>query len=292
MATTTNQMIAERLREVADLLQHQDANPFRVGAYRRAADTVGSLGRDVAEILDREGLDGLTALPGVGRSIASAIEELVRSGRWSQLERLRGTLEPETVFQAIPGVGPALARRIHETLEVETLEALEIAAHNGRLALVPGIGARRAAMLRASLASMLVRRPARRHGEAAEPPVGHLLDVDQEYREKADADLLRKIAPRRFNPSGKAWLPILHARRGNWDFTSLYTNTARAHELGRVRDWVVIYFHTDNEPEGQCTVVTETRGDLEGKRVVRGREAECRAYYTAGHEQAKAATAD
>lgn len=279
MAIATNQMIAERLREAADLLQHQDANPFRVGAYRRAADTVGSLGRDVAEILDREGLDGLTALPGVGRSIASAIEELVRSGRWSQLERLRGTLEPETAFQAIPGIGPALARRIHEALEVETLEALEIAAHNGRLAFVPGIGARRAAMLRAALASMLARRPARRRGETAEPPVRHLLDVDREYREKADADLLRKIAPRRFNPSGEALLPILHARRGDWDFTLLYSNTARAHELGRVRDWVVIYFHTDNEPEGQCTVVTETCGDLEGKRVVRGREAECRAYY-------------
>ena len=281
MAMTKNQMIAERLREVADLLQHQDANPFRVGAYRRAADTVGSLGRDVVEILDREGLDGLIALPGVGRSIASAIEELVRSGRWSQLERLRGTLEPETVFQAIPGVGPALAHRIHETLEVETLEALEIAAHNGRLASVPGIGLRRAAMLRAALASMLARRPARRHGETAEPPVRHLLDVDREYREKAGAGQLRKIAPRRFNPSGEAWLPILHARRGDWDFTALYSNTARAHELGRVRDWAVIYFHTDNEPEGQCTVVTETRGDLEGKRVVRGREGECRAYYPA-----------
>lgn len=285
---TTNQMIAERLREVADLLQHQDANPFRVGAYRRAADTVDSLGRDVAEILDREGLDGLVALPGVGRSIASAIEELVRSGRWSQLERLRGTLEPETVFQAIPGVGPALARRIHETLEVETLEALEIAAHNGRLASVPGIGGRRAAMLRAALASMLARRPARRRGETAEPPVGHLLDVDREYREKAATDLLRKIAPRRFNPSGKAWLPILHTRRGDWDFTVLYSNTARAHDLGRVRDWVVIYFHTDNEPEGQCTVVTETHGDLEGKRVVRGREAECRAYYAGDRERADA----
>ena len=111
------------------------------------------------------------------------------------------------------------------------------------------------------------------------PPVRHLLDVDLEYREKANADRLRKIAPRRFNPSGQAWLPILHARRGDWDFTVLYSNTPRAHELGRVGDWAVIYFHTDNEPEGQCTVVTETHGALEGKRVVRGREAECRAYY-------------
>jgi putative hydrolase len=59
------------------------------------------------------------------------------------------------------------------------------------------------------------------------------------------------------------------------DLTALFSNVARTHELSRVRDWVVIYYHTDNEPEGQCTVVTET----EGQRVVRGREVECRAHY-------------
>ena len=108
-----------------------------------------------------------------------------------------------------------------------------------------------------------------------------LLDVDREYREKASAGRLEKIAPRRFNPKGEAWLPILHAHRDAWHFTVLYSNTARAHDLGRVFDWVVMYFHTDDEPEGQCTVVTETRGELIGRRVVRGREAECRSCYAA-----------
>lgn len=86
---------------------------------------------------------------------------------------------------------------------------------------------------------------------------------------------LPKIEPRRFNPSGEAWLPILHTERGEWRFTALFSNTARAHELGRTRDWVVIYFHLDSGPEGQRTVVTETRGRLKGHRVVRGREADC-----------------
>jgi putative hydrolase len=83
------------------------------------------------------------------------------------------------------------------------------------------------------------------------------------------------IAPRRFNPTGEAWLPILHTERGDWRFTALFSNSALAHELGRVRDWVVIYFHQDSGPEGQRTVVTETRGPLAGRRVVRGRESEC-----------------
>jgi putative hydrolase len=275
-----NASIAERLREVADLLSHQGANPFRVSAYRRAAQTVLELEADVDDVLRRDGLDGLIALPGIGRSIAASIEEMVRTGRWMQLERLRGIMEPETVFQGIPGIGPKLAERIHGTLEIETLEALEIAANDGRLERVPGVGARRAAMIRAALANMLRRRRPRVALPAQpDPPVEMLLDVDREYREAANAGRLRKIAPRRFNPSGKAWLPILHAQRGDWHFTALYSNTARAHQFGRIGDWVVIYFHTDHEPEGQCTVVTETRGELIGRRVVRGRESECRARY-------------
>jgi hypothetical protein len=279
MTGAVNQQVASRLREAADLLQQQGANPFRVGAYRRAADTVAGLGEELEDLVEREGEEGLTSLPGIGPSIAGAIQEMLRTGRWGQLERLRGTSEPETLFQAIPGVGPELSRRIHEALDVDTLEALELAAHDGRLASVPGVGPRRAAMVRAALADMLARTRPRRVRPVEEPAIETLLDVDREYREKSAADRLPKIAPRRFNPRGEAWLPVLHTQRGGWHFTALFSNTARAHELGYVRDWVVLYFHTDRGPEGQRTVVTETRGVLAGKRVVRGREAECRAPY-------------
>ena len=88
---------------------------------------------------------------------------------------------------------------------------------------------------------------------------------------------LPRIAPKRFNPDGKAWLPVLHTDRADWHFTALYSNTARAHELGRTNDWVVLYYYDGDHREGQCTVVTETHGPLAGARVVRGRESECRA---------------
>ena len=101
-----------------------------------------------------------------------------------------------------------------------------------------------------------------------------MLDVDEEYRTKAKAGRLRQIAPLRFNPEGKPWLPILHTERGPWHFTALYSNTARAHELGKTDDWVIIFFSSDHQPEGQYTVVTETSGRNKGKRVVRGRENE------------------
>ena len=281
--SATNQVVAERLREAADLLEQQGANPFRVRAYREAAHAVAACPDDLRENYERGGIEGLDALPGVGPRIAAAIAEMLRTGRWAQLERLRGTLDPERLFRAVPGVGAALARRIHDTLHVDTLEALEMAAHDGRLAAVPGVGPRRAAALRAALASMLGRSGLRvRDAGTPEPPVTVLLDVDRQYRDAAAADRLPRIAPRRFNPSGDAWLPILHTERDHWQLTALFSNTARAHELGTTRDWVVVYFHTDTRGEGQRTVVTETRGVLAGRRVVRGREDECRVHYEAG----------
>ncbi len=281
MAISLNRQISDRLDEAANLLEQQQASPFRVSAYRRAAMTLARLEQDVADISEREGIKGLMALPGVGRGIASAIIEMMARGRWTLLERLRGEVDPVQLFQSVPGIGPELARRIHENLEdVDTLEALELAAHDGRLETVPGVGCRRAAAIRNHLSQALkrVRPPAPARSEPA-PSVGMLLSVDAEYRDKAAAGKIPTIAPKRFNPEGKRWLPVLHVTRDGWHFSALFSNTARAHELGRTRDWVVVYYYDDEHHEGQNTVVTETRGPLAGQRVVRGREAECRSYY-------------
>jgi hypothetical protein len=282
-----NSQCADRLREAADLLDAQGANPFRVAAYRRAADTVRDLPEDLARLIDREGLDGLEALPGVGRGIASALLEMNRTGRWMQLERLRGSADPTQLFTAVPGLGHRLAERIHDELHIDTLEALELAAHDGRLETVPGVGPRRAAAIRASLQTMLSRgRPRRVPGTTGQdapresgPSVATLLDVDREYRLKANDGTLTTIAPKRFNPTGEAWLPVLHTQRDGWHFTALFSNTAQAHQLNRTHDWVVLYYYDDEHAEGQHTVVTETHGPLAGRRVVRGRETECRAHY-------------
>jgi putative hydrolase len=282
MPDLSNRLIAERLNEYADILEQQQANQFRIMAYRRAARTVAGLDENLGDIYQRGGAKALVELENIGTGIASAIAELVQTGRWSRLQRLRGALEPETLFQTVPGIGPGLAARIHDQLDIDTLEELEVAAHDGRLQKLPGIGNKREQMIRASLAAMLSRpRPAFHRNVTAGPRVGQLLDVDREYREKADTGELATITPRRFNPDRRPWLPVLHARRGRWHFTALFSNTARAHELQRTRDWVVIYFYDDNHDEGQHTVVTETGGALRGRRVVRGREAECRDFYEA-----------
>lgn len=271
---------ADRLREAAALLVAQGANPFRVAAYRNAADTLMGLVEDVATIIDRDGAAGLERIPGVGRGIGAALMEMARTGRWTLLERLRGTSDPVELFTTVPGLGHRLAEHIHEELHIDTLEALEIAAHDGRLEDVTGVGPRRAAAIRANLHAMLSmgrpRRAPAAAGSAVQPDVSTLLEVDREYRDKGARGKLQSIAPRRFNPTGAAWLPILHATQDGWHFTALYSNTAQAHQLGRTSDWVVVFFYDDEHVEGQCTVVTETHGPLAGRRVVRGRETECR----------------
>ena len=175
---------------------------------------------------------------------------------------------------------------MHAELHLETLEDLELAAHDGRLARVPGFGIRRVRAVRESLAGMLARSTRRRarrlraldaapgEGEPARPSIQTLLAVDAEYRRRAAAGELRTIAPKRFNPGRRAWLPVMHGERDGWSFTALFSNTARAHELGTTGDWVILYYERDGD-EDQCTVVTERHGPLAGRRVVRGREQEC-----------------
>jgi hypothetical protein len=285
----SNAELGQVLDRIAELLHAQDANPFRVQAWRTAADALRSQDRPVRALFDEGGMQALDAIPGIGRGIASALRELIRTGRLGLLDRLEGQVSPEDLFITVPGIGERLAQQIHRQLGIDTLEDLERAARDGRLEKLPGFGPRRVAAVRNALAAWfgLPRRAPRKKTVAPStaapadnrPDVALLLDVDAEYQRKANRGELRKIAPRRFNPTGEAWLPILHTERDNWHFTALYSNTSTAHELGKTRDWVVLYFDRDGA-NGQSTVVTEHRGELNGRRVVRGREAECLTHYT------------
>lgn len=279
-----NTRIADRLSRFADLLERQGADRFRIRAYRAAIAEISTMDRPLSVIYAEAGTEGLMALKGIGPGIATAIAEMLRTGRWAQLDRLEVALTPQKLFASIPGIGVILAGRLVELLGAQTLEDLEAALRLGD-AEVPGLGSRRRAAILAALGARLARVPRPRAATARlslpEPPVSLLLEADALYRQKAAAGELRQIAPRRFNPTGAAWLPILHVRRDQWHLTLLYSNTARAHELGRTRDWVVVHFHSDGEPEAQSTVVTETQGPLQGRRVVRGREGECLAFYGA-----------
>ncbi|WP_439140406.1 DNA-binding protein [Roseicyclus sp.] len=279
----TNSQIAERLARYGDLLAAEGGDRFRIRAYRAAVEEIMALDRPLSEVFEVGGIDALIALRGIGRGIAAAIVEMLTTGRWRQLEQRVQSLTPERLFATIPGIGPVLASRLVQSLGVDSLPDLEAVLRLGD-AEVQGIGARRRAAILAGLAQRLNRVPdgrgrARNAQEAPIPPVDLLLSMDARYRAKAAAGALRLIAPRRFNPAGAAWLPIMHHHADGWEFTALFSNTAHAHELGRTRDWVVIYHRPDGGAEGRATIVTETSGPLKGLRVIRGREDACTQHY-------------
>jgi hypothetical protein len=288
MIPERNREIAERLKEVADLLHHQGSNPFRVQAYRHAAHTLEQLETPVDNILRSEGLEGLQKLPAIGESLSRSIRELILTGKLPMLQRLRGEAEPVALLGSIPGIGKKLADQLHHDLEIDTLEELEVAAHEGQLTQLPRIGEKRLSGIIASLAERLGRvRGKSGPPEKSMPSIEEILDVDREYREKATADRLHKFAPRRFNPTGEAWLPVLHTQRGKHHYTALFSNTARAHKKGKTHDWVVLYYD-DGQKDSQCTVITAEWGILEGRRIVSGLESECLMYYEEQESKAKA----
>lgn len=285
-----NRDIAGRLDEVAEILAEQGASRFRVQAYQRAAATLRNLDRPVAEFFHAEGIDGLEQIPGIGTSIARSIRDILLHGRLAMLDRLRGEHDPIAVLMSVPGVGKSLAWKLHDELDIDSLEDLEAAAHDGRLAAVAGLGEKRLAGIRDSLAHRLNRvavNPPIRRTINAEPDVAELLNVDREYRREADAGNLKTITPRRFNPTAESWLPVLHTRRGDRHYTALFSNTARAHELQKTRDWVVIY-GDGAQAEQRWTVITSSFGRLKGRRIVRGREEECAAFYEANADMVAA----
>ncbi len=284
--TAFNHEVSEKLREIAMLLQMQHANPFRAQAYLNAANTLDNLNEDVEELVQTKGFTGLTELPTIGPGIAQSIYEYVAMGRISRLENLKGESDPVAFLQSIPTVGQALAQRMYDTLHVDSLESLQKATRSGQLDQVEGLGVKRQEAIQAWLLKHFSEQ--QRHLQQAQQakllPVSLLLQVDDEYRSKAKAGKLPYLTPKRFNPENKAWLPILHTTHEHWHFTVLYSNTERAHKLKHIFDWVIIYFDDDLHQQGQHTVVTETHGRLLGKRVVRGREAECYEHYQANKD--------
>ncbi len=276
----TNRLVADRLLEAAQILSKKRANQFRVRAYRSAANSLDNLNIDLVDIIEREGVNGLIKLPYIGKSIAYTIYELVLTGRWKLLERLRESLQPPKVFELVPGIGPILAEKIHSILKIKSLEELESAAYAGKLTEIHGINERRQSMIRETLTSMLSDTRRIYHLEKNGPDISTLLKIDEIYRKKVKEGSLKTISPRRFNPSGKAWLPVFHYQDKHWQFTVMFSNSERAHRLHRQNDWVIIIASDNTHHEFHRTIVTETSGSLKGKRVVRGYESECMKHYS------------
>lgn len=136
-----NADIAAIFEQIAELLEIQGANPFRVRAYHNAARTVGAYGQDLAALV-AAGKD-VPHLPGIGEDLAGKIKEIAHTGHCALLERLRGELPAAlTELLRVPGLGPKRVKTLHALLGVDTREQLLAAAEAGRIRELPGFGAK------------------------------------------------------------------------------------------------------------------------------------------------------
>ncbi len=134
-----NADITAVFNEIADLLEIQGANPFRIRAYRNAARILGDLPQE-ARVLVEKG-DNLTRLPGIGADLAGKIGEIITTGHCSLLDRLRRELPPAvTELLKIPGLGPKRVKALYHDLDVQTVEQLRRAAQDGRIRALHGFG--------------------------------------------------------------------------------------------------------------------------------------------------------
>jgi len=135
----TNEQIAAAFEQLADLLEIQGANPFRIRAYRSAARTIKSTAESIAAMVE-ESAD-LTQFAGVGKDLANQIVEIVTTGTHPKLVELRQEVPPGVVdMLRIPGVGPKKVAVFFKTLNLTTLDELKAAAAAGELSELKGFG--------------------------------------------------------------------------------------------------------------------------------------------------------
>jgi DNA polymerase (family 10) len=145
-----NSEIATMFDHVGDLLEIQDANRFRVRAYRNAANTIRDLSRSVQDMLE-DGED-LSELPDIGEDLAGKIDEIVRTGQLPLLEEISDEV-PEAIVEAtrIPTIGPKRARALFDGLDLSSVDDLKEAAEEGRIAEIEGFGEKTQARIRKEL---------------------------------------------------------------------------------------------------------------------------------------------
>jgi DNA polymerase (family 10) len=135
-----NEEIAHAFDEIADLLEIEEANPFRVRAYRNAARSLRVLGRELSDLVAAG--EDLTQLPGIGRDLAAKVREMIDTGKVRALDKLHDEV-PASVEDLlhIPGLGPKRVKTLYHSLGIESASQLEQAVRAGRVRTLPGFGA-------------------------------------------------------------------------------------------------------------------------------------------------------
>ena len=142
-----NRQIAALFRSIAELLAAQRANPYRVRAYRRGADSLLALDEDVAEVAKRKALEDLD---GIGKDLSEKIEEFLKTGKIQTLESLKTPLPDQVrAWARLPGLSESLVTYLYNRLNIATLPDLEQLVRSHMLRTVPGFSGSEEDLLRA-----------------------------------------------------------------------------------------------------------------------------------------------
>ncbi|MGB5059193.1 MAG: DNA polymerase/3'-5' exonuclease PolX [Candidatus Promineifilaceae bacterium] len=156
-----NREIADTFATVADMLAIRGDQIHRVLAYRRAAESISDLGRDIHQVYEA---GALTEIPGIGKTLADKIEEMLTTGKLEFFERLAQEVPPTLVeMLRVEGLGPKRVKQIYDSLGITTLDELTAAAQTGKLRDLPGLGAKSEAKLVAAIEALS------RHGDGRTP---------------------------------------------------------------------------------------------------------------------------
>jgi len=147
-----NRRVADVLYDIADMLEIKGEIIYKAVAYRRAADNILNLGRDISDVW-RDGK--LREIPGVGEALAKKLDELLRMGRLEYYERLKEEVPRGVVdMLAIPDIGPKTARLLYEKLGLTSMADVERAAQEGKLRDLPGLGVKSEANILAGIEAL------------------------------------------------------------------------------------------------------------------------------------------
>ncbi|MGS0891044.1 DNA polymerase/3'-5' exonuclease PolX [Burkholderia stagnalis] len=146
--------------EIADMLEIQGANPFRVRAYRNAARTIADHGRDIPAMIANG--DDLGRIPSIGPDLAAKLREIAATGTCELQQTLRHAL-PGAIVELldVPGLGAKRVKALHDALHVDSLEQLRAEAKSGHVRALPGFGAKTEAHLLEAIDDRLQREPQR-----------------------------------------------------------------------------------------------------------------------------------
>ncbi len=191
--------IAAIFNEIADFLEIEGENPFRIRAYRNAAHTLSGLGTELKDMAAAN--EDLTKLPGIGKELAAKINEILETGTAKALIKLQQRI-PKTVIEMLklPNLGPKRVRILYQDLKIKNLEQLSKAARKGRIRTLEGFGQKTEKAIVEAIEAR-AQKEKRFKIAAVKPSVDSLIDFPAE-------------CTRRHRCGGRRQLPALPGNRG------------------------------------------------------------------------------